>query len=98
MELIEDPQFAELAQIANNLPVGGVEFRGQNPAKVRPPGAVNDGRMGVVLGVRVFVEMAVMRRPPERTFLQSGATETGQAILKDAASPIRLVREMPVVA
>src|SRR5690348_4818467 len=64
---------------------------------MRPPESVLAGRMNIVLAVRMRVVVAMMSRPPERTFLVGRAADEGQDKLKDAVCLIRAMREITVI-
>jgi len=53
--------------------------------------------MNIILAVRMRVVIAMMSRPPQRTFLICHASDESQDKLKDAICFVRTMREVTVI-
>lgn len=95
---IEEREFRIFLKILNQLPLGAVVVFAENPADMGPEKSGVEWRVDVIHGIRKFMMVAVIRRPPERAFLCRGLREESHEELEYPRSLIRTVREITVIS
>src|SRR3989338_8390302 len=95
--LIEPAELRIPQEVWHQAKVGGGIFAARNPPHVGLPEPMLYGRMHVLRFIGILVVMTVLRRPPDRPFLQHGSAEKRDEKLHEARSSETPVREVPMV-
>ena len=96
VEAIEEHELGIPGQVGNLGIVGRKIAPAGDPADVRPPKAVDVGRVRVLRLVRMLVMVAVVIGPPKRPSLDGSASKKGEQELAEARGMVGLVGEIAV--